>query len=89
MQYTHEDSSIAYFQPTYDEVNDRVIMRSENLDYTKTFSATLGLPLKISGWWRTQNNLIYSVVVLGVYDQHQRKKSLNRTKKDTRTCQNQ
>ncbi len=60
LQYTHEDSSIARFQVTYDDVNDRVILRSENLDYVKTFSGTVGLPVKIANWWRTQNNFIYT-----------------------------
>jgi hypothetical protein len=67
LQYTHEDSSIARFQVTYDEINDRIIMKSENLDYTKTFSATLGLPIKISNWWRTQNNLSYTMRDVGIF----------------------
>ena len=60
LMYSHEDSSIARFQITYDAVNDRIILRSENLDYTKIFSATFGAPLKISDWWRTQNNITYT-----------------------------
>jgi hypothetical protein len=67
LQYTHEDSSIARFQITYDELNDRIIMKSENLDYIKTFSATIGLPIKISNWWRTQNNFIYTMRDVGVF----------------------
>jgi len=58
-QYTDEDSSIAQFQERYDEVNDRLIFEASNLDYTKTFSVTLGFPLKISDWWRMQNNFTY------------------------------
>ncbi|WP_298238464.1 outer membrane beta-barrel family protein [uncultured Algibacter sp.] len=58
-QYTDEESSIARFQRSFDEDLDLFILRSENLDYTKTFSATLGFPLKISSWWRMQNSFIY------------------------------
>ncbi len=67
LQYTHEDASIARFQITYDEINDRIIMKSENLDYVKTFSATLGLPIRISNWWRTQNNLIFTMRDVGIF----------------------
>jgi hypothetical protein len=58
--YSHEDDSIARFQITYDAINDRIILRSENLDYTKIFSATFGTPLRISDWWRTQNNITFT-----------------------------
>ena len=58
--YSLEDSSIVRFQITYDTINDRIILRSENLDFTKIFSATFGTPLKISDWWRTQNNITYT-----------------------------
>jgi len=60
LQYTHEDSPIAQFQSTYDEENDRIIFTSENMDYSKIFSVVVGMPLKITDWWRTQNNLIYT-----------------------------
>ncbi|SFZ89322.1 Outer membrane receptor proteins, mostly Fe transport [Flaviramulus basaltis] len=59
IQYTDQDSSIANFQERYDEDNDRLIFEASNLDYTKTFSIILGFPLKISNWWRTQNNITY------------------------------
>jgi outer membrane receptor for ferrienterochelin and colicin len=60
LQYSHEDSPIAEYQATYDAENNRVIYRSENLDYSKIFSVMVGLPIKITDWWRTQNNLIYT-----------------------------
>ncbi len=59
MQYTLENESIARFQQRYDEVNDRIIYESGNIDNTKTFSLSLGLPIKITAWWKTQNTLIY------------------------------
>lgn len=55
-QYTHEDSSISQFQERIDEANDRLILEASNLDYTKSFAITLGFPVKISNWWRMQNN---------------------------------
>ena len=58
-QYTNEDFSIANFQERIDEENNRLIFEAANLDYTRTFSITLGLPLKVNGWWRMQNNLNY------------------------------
>ena len=60
LQYTHEDSPIAEYQVTYDSENNRVIYRSENMDYSKIFSVIVGMPVKITDWWRTQNNLIYT-----------------------------
>ena len=47
------------FQERIDEENDRLIFEASNLEFTKTFSTTIGLPIKISDWWKTQNNLIY------------------------------
>ena len=58
-QYTNEDSSIAIFQEYIDEDTGRLIFEASNLDFTKTFATTLGFPLKISSWWRTQNNLTF------------------------------
>lgn len=58
-EYSVEDESIARFQQRYDEENDRLIYESMNLDQTRIFSLTLGLPLKLSDWWRTQNTIIY------------------------------
>lgn len=55
-QYTNEDSSIANFQERIDVPTGRLIFEAANLVYTKTFGITLGLPVKISDWWHTQNN---------------------------------
>ena len=59
LQYTNEDSSIANFQEYIDEETGRLIFEASNLNFTKTFSTTFGFPLKISAWWKTQNNLTY------------------------------
>ena len=68
LQYTHEDASINNWQLTYDNVNDRILLKAENADNTKTFSATFGFPLKISDWWRIQNNFIYINQSFSGYD---------------------
>lgn len=56
-QYTNEDFSIASFQEYIDEATGRLIFEASNLEYTKTFAITIGLPVKINDWWRMQHNL--------------------------------
>ncbi len=58
-QYTNEDSSIANFQERIDPDTGRLIFEAANLDYTRTFSIIAGIPVKLTDWWRTQNNLTY------------------------------
>lgn len=55
--YTDEESTIASFQERIDEETGRLIFEAANLDFTKTMGVTLGFPLKITPWWRLQNNL--------------------------------
>ncbi len=57
--YTSEDATIANFQEQIDEATGRLFFEAENLDYTRTFAATLGFPLKLTNWWRTQNNFTF------------------------------
>ena len=57
--YTDQDMSIANFQERIDPETGRLIFEAANLDYTRTFSIITGIPVKISDWWRTQNNLTY------------------------------
>lgn len=58
-QYTDEDNTIANFQERIDEETGRLIFEAANLDYTRTFSIIAGIPVKITNWWKTQNNLSY------------------------------
>lgn len=68
-QYTNEKGSIANFQEHIDVASGRLIFESSNLDYTKSFSTTLGFPLKINHWWKMQNNLIYlNQKIKGLYN---------------------
>lgn len=59
LEYTNEDSSIANFQERLDEETGRLIFEASNLDYTRTFGASLSFPWKVASWWRIQNNFIY------------------------------
>lgn len=58
-QYTDEDATIANFQERIDPDTGRLIFEAANLDYTRTFSIIAGIPVKLTKWWRTQNNLTY------------------------------
>lgn len=57
--YTDEESTIVNFQERIDEETERLIFEAANLDYTKTLGVTFGFPLKITRWWRLQNNFNY------------------------------
>ena len=59
LDYSHQDYTIAGFQQRYDAANDRFIFSAANLDYTKSFSATFGSPLKVNDWWNMNNNFIF------------------------------
>ncbi|SDM00741.1 outer membrane beta-barrel family protein [Kriegella aquimaris] len=58
-QYSVEDGTISRFQSRFDEESERLIFGATNLDQTKTFTLTLGLPITVTNWWKIQNNLIY------------------------------
>ncbi|MBK6477987.1 MAG: outer membrane beta-barrel protein [Saprospiraceae bacterium] len=64
LQYTHQSSPIASFQERIDKATGRLIFEASNLDYTKTYSATVGMPIQIAPFWKTQNNfsLVYQTV---------------------------
>ncbi len=58
-QYSVENGTISTFQSRFDEENERLIFGADNLDRTKIFSLTLGLPITFANWWKMQNNLTY------------------------------
>ncbi|MCL6265908.1 TonB-dependent receptor domain-containing protein [Flagellimonas myxillae] len=58
-QYSIENGTISKFQSRFDEENERLVFGAENLDRTKIFSLTLGLPINFTHWWKMQNNLTY------------------------------
>ena len=59
-QYSVEEGSISKFQSSFDEENERLVFAATNLDNTKIFSLTLGLPITLTHWWKMQNNIIFS-----------------------------
>jgi len=59
VEYSIEKGTIARFTPTIDPDTNLFIYQADNLDRTEVFSVTLGLPVTIANWWKTQNNLTY------------------------------
>jgi len=59
LEYSIEKGTIARFTPTIDPDTNLFIYQADNLDRTEVFSVTLGLPVTIANWWKTQNNLTY------------------------------
>ncbi|MEO9511368.1 MAG: outer membrane beta-barrel family protein [Flavobacteriaceae bacterium] len=58
-QYSVEDQSISRFQERFDDATGRLFFEAANNDQTKLFTATLGLPITLTNWWKMQNNFIY------------------------------
>jgi len=58
-QYSVEDGTISRFQSRFDEESERLIFGASNLDQTKIFTLTLGLPTTFTNWWKMQNNVSY------------------------------
>lgn len=78
LQYTMENGTIARFQERFDEENQRLIFIADNLDELNTFSLTLGLPFKITHWWKTQNTLIFlNTRILNTINESQYEQKLN------------
>ncbi len=78
LQYTLENGTIARFQERFDEENERLIFIADNLDEVNTFSLTLGLPFKITDWWKTQNTLIFlNTKILNTINESQYEQKLN------------
>ncbi len=56
IEYNHLNNPIARFQPEIDLINNRQILRSQNLDYQKIYSINLSVPWIITDWWDVQWN---------------------------------
>jgi len=54
--YSQFKNPIARFQPEFDPINNRQILRSQNLDYQKIYSINLSLPWIINDRWDVQLN---------------------------------
>jgi len=59
VSYTDTKNAIARFQPVYNEETDRTYFVSQNFDSQKITSAVLTFPIKVTNWWKMQNNLTY------------------------------
>ncbi len=55
--YTGTKNAIARFQPVYSEDKTRQFFISKNFDHSQTTSIMLAFPLKMTAWWKMQNNL--------------------------------
>ena len=58
-QYTLENGAISRGEQRFDAEKERLIWISDNIDHVNTFSLTLGLPFRITDWWKSQNTLIF------------------------------
>jgi outer membrane receptor for ferrienterochelin and colicin len=59
VSYTDTKNAISRFQPIYNEETDRTYFISKNFDSQKIASAVLTFPIKVTDWWRMQNNFTY------------------------------
>jgi len=59
VEYSIEKGTIARFTPRIDPDTNLFTYQADNLDRSEVFSITLGLPVTIANWWKTQNNLTY------------------------------
>ena len=64
VSYTNTKDAISRFQPIYNEETDRTYFVSRNFDSQKITSAILTFPIKVTDWWKMQNNftIIYRKV---------------------------
>ena len=67
VQYTVEDSAIASFQTRIIEGTNQQLFASENMKNRKTAAFTVAFPIKVTNWWRMQNNLIGSWQQVNAY----------------------
>ena len=59
VSYTDTKNAIARFQPKYSEETNRTYFISQNFDSQKTTSAVLTFPIKVTDWWKMQNNFTF------------------------------
>ena len=59
VSYTDTKNAIARFQPVYNEETDRTYFVSQNFDSQKITSAVLTFPIKVTKWWKMQNNFTF------------------------------
>jgi hypothetical protein len=57
LAYSHEDDFIALFQSRIDPKTNKQVIFAENLNYVKTVSLVISVPIDVSRWWTLQNNI--------------------------------
>ena len=58
LQYSYDDNAIARYQPSVDEETNIQVFTAQNLNYKKTASLTLSVPVSPFKFWEIQNNLM-------------------------------
>ncbi len=67
--YNFEDNSMAIFLPETDTSNNSQVSVTRNLDYTKSWNLTLGLPFRVAKWWYSTINITGThMVVKGTFN---------------------
>jgi hypothetical protein len=56
LRYSHSDNEIAMFQPEIDPQTNEQIFRTRNMEYLKTFGINTLFPVRITSWWKMQND---------------------------------
>lgn len=57
LSYTHEDAPISNFAPRVDAASNKQTLAAENQKNRRTLSVNFSLPVRLTSWWSTQNNL--------------------------------
>ncbi len=57
LAYSHDDDFIALFQSRIEPKTNKQVIFAENLNYVKTVSVVISLPVTITRWWVVQNNI--------------------------------
>ena len=60
LRFGNEENAIAAFQPSVDPETGNQVFSAENLDFTRTWSLQLNVPLKLTSWWEWQNDFSFN-----------------------------
>ncbi|GAB3713759.1 outer membrane beta-barrel family protein [Spirosoma flavus] len=57
LKYSYDQNVIAGFQPHVDATTNQIFYYAENIDHRQTLSLAASLPVQLTHWWKSQNNL--------------------------------
>lgn len=57
ISYTDTENDISVNQPIYDEKTEKMFYTSQNMDNQKTTAVMFTFPVKVTNWWKMQNNV--------------------------------